>query len=130
MRLYCCVIALLLMACAHGKSTGPLVFDETTTPVMPTVVDPPPDTADLRAVRWHLLLAIESHALGQTQRAQEALDAAFGILADLDEHDALVDTAQAATLESAIEQAYLDLLPHLKDFSRQQPLAAAVRGKN
>ena len=57
--------------------------------------DPPPDTADLRAVHWYLLLAIESHALGQTQRAQEALDAAFGILADLDEHDALVDTAQA-----------------------------------
>ncbi|MCY4604802.1 MAG: LysM peptidoglycan-binding domain-containing protein [Gemmatimonadetes bacterium] len=116
MRLYCCIIALLFMACAHGKSTGPLVFDETTTLVMPTVVDPPPDMADLRAVRWHLLFAIESHALGQTQRAQEALDAARGILADLDEHDALVDTAQAATLESAIEQAYLDLLPHLKDF--------------
>ena len=116
MRLYCCIIALLFMACAHGKSAGPLVFDETTTLVMPTVVDPPPDMADLRAVRWHLLFAIESHALGQTQRAQEALDAARGILADLDEHDALVDTAQAATLESAIEQAYLDLLPHLKDF--------------
>ena len=116
MRLYCCVIALLLMACAHGKSAGPLVFDETTTSVMPAVVDPLPDTADLRAVRWHLLLAIESHALGQTQRAQEALDTAFGILADLDEHDALVDTAQAATLESAIERAYFDLLPHLKDF--------------
>ena len=114
MRLYCCIIALLLMACAHGKSPGPLVFDEAT-PVVPAV-DPPPDTADLRAVRWHLLLAIESHALGQTQRAQKALDTAFGILADLDEHDALVDTAQAATLESAIEQAYLDLLPHLKDF--------------
>ena len=114
MRLYCCIIALLLMACAHSKSTGPLVFDEAT-PVVPAA-DPPPDMADLRAVRWHLLLAIESHALGQTQRAQEALDVAFGVLADLDEHDALVDTAQAATLESAIEQAYLDLLPHLKDF--------------
>ena len=117
MRLYCCVIALLFMACAHGKSTGPLGFDEAD-PLVPADMsaDPPPDTADLRAVRWHLLLAIESHALGQTQRAQEALDAARGILADLDEHDALVDTAQAATLESAIEQAYLDLLPHLKDF--------------
>jgi len=118
MRLYCCIIALLLMACAHGKSTGPLVFDETDPVVSADMsADPPPDTADLRAVHWYLLLAIESHALGQTQRAQEALDAAFGILADLDEHDALVDTAQAATLESAIEQAYLDLSPHLKDFS-------------
>ena len=117
MRLYYCIIALLFMACAHGKSTGPLVFDEAT-PVVPADMsaDPPPDTADLRAVRWHLLLAIESHALGQTQRAQEVLDAARDILADLDEHDALVDTAQAATLESAIERAYLDLLPHLKDF--------------
>ena len=116
MRLYCCIIALLLMACAHGKSTGPLVFEETTTLVMPTVADPPPDTADLRAVRWYLLFAIESHALGQTQRAQEALDEAFGILADLDEHDALVDTAQAAMLGLAIERAYLDLLPHLDRF--------------
>ena len=128
MRLYCCVIALLLMACAHGKSAGPLVFDETTTPVMPTVVDPPPDTADLRAVRWHLLLAIESHALGQTQRAQEALAAAFGILADLDEHDALVDTAQAATLGLAIERAYLDLLPHLERFPADSPLPLLLEG--
>ena len=116
MRLYCCIIALLFMACAHGKSTGPLVLDETTTLVMPTVADPPPDTADLRAVRWYLHLAIESHALGQTQRAQEALEVAFGILANLDEHDALVDTAQAATLGLAIERAYLDLLPHLERF--------------
>ncbi|MDE2811334.1 MAG: LysM peptidoglycan-binding domain-containing protein [Gemmatimonadota bacterium] len=117
MRLYCCVIALLFMACAHGKSTGPLVFDEPDSVVPADMsADPPPDTADLRAVRWYLLLAIESHALGQTQRAQEALDAAWDILANLDEHDALVDTAQAATLESAIEQAYLDLSPHLKDF--------------
>ena len=117
MRLYCCIIALLLMACAHGKSTGPLVFDEATPVVAADMsADPPPDTADLRAVRWHLLLAIESHALGQTQRAQEALDAARGILADLDEHDALVDTAQAATLGLAIERAYLDLWPHLERF--------------
>ena len=128
MRLYCCAIALLLMACAHGKSAGPLVFDETTTPVMPTVVDPPPDTADLRAVRWHLLLAIESHALGQTQRAQEALAAAFGILADLDEHDALVDTAQAATLGLAIERAYFDLLPHLERFPADSPLNLLLEG--
>ncbi|MCY3668827.1 MAG: LysM peptidoglycan-binding domain-containing protein [Gemmatimonadetes bacterium] len=117
MRLYCCIIALLFMACAQGKSTGPLVFDETPPVVSADMsADPPPDTADLSAVRWHLLLAIESHALGQTQRAQEALDAAFGILADLDEHDALVDTAQAATLGLAIERAYLDLLPHLERF--------------
>lgn len=117
MRLYCCIIALLLMACAHGKSTGPLVFDEATPVVAADMsADPPPDTDDLRAVRWHLLLAIESHALGQTQRAQEALDVAFGILADLDEHDALVDTAQAATLGLAIERAYLDLWPHLERF--------------
>ena len=125
MRLYCCIIALLLMACAHGKSTGPLVFDEAT-PVVPAA-DLPPDTADLRAVRWHLLLAIESHALGQTQRAQEALDKAFGILADLDEHDALVDTAQAAALGLAIERAYLDLLPHLERFPPRQSLESSAR---
>ena len=128
MRLSCCIIALLLMACAHGKSIGPVVFDETTTPVMPAAAYPPPDTADLRAVRWHLLLALESHALGQTQRAQEALDAAFGILADLDEHDALVDTAQAATLGLAIERAYLDLLPHLERFPADSPLNLLLEG--
>ena len=126
MRLYGCIIALLLMACAHGKSTGPLVFDEAT-PVVP-VADPPPDTADLRAVRWHLRLALESHALGQTQRAQEALDAAFGILADLDEHDALVDTTQAAALGLAIERAYLDLLPHLERFPANSRLNLLLEG--
>lgn len=124
MRL-CCIIALLLMACAHGKSTQPLVFDE---PAPVTPADPPPDTADLRAARWHLLLAIESHALGQTQRAQEALDAAFGILADLDEHDALVDTAQAATLGLAIERAYLDLLPHLERLPADSHLNLLLEG--
>ena len=126
MRLYCCFIALLLMACAHGKSTGPLGFDEAT-PVVPAA-DLPPDTADLRAVRWHLRLALESHALGQTQRAQEALDKAFGILADLDEHDALVDTAQAAALGLAIERAYLDLLPHLERFPPDSHLNLLLEG--
>ena len=125
MRLYCCVIALLFMACAPGKSTGPLVFDEAA-PVIPA--DPPPDTPDLRAVRWHLLLAIESHALGQTQRAQEALDTAFGILADLDEHDALVDTEQAATLGLAIDRAYLNLSPHLERFPADSRLNLLLEG--
>ena len=127
MRLCCCVIALLLMACAHGKSTGPMVFDDEAVPVV-SVEDPPPDTADLRAVRWHLLLASESHALGQIQRAQESLDAAFGILADLDEHDALVDTVQAAALGLAIERAYLDLLPHLEHFPADSHLPLLLEG--
>ena len=129
MRLYYCVIALLFMACAHGKSTGPSGFDQ----VAPVVsvdrsVDPPPDRADLRAVRWHLLRAGESHALGQPQRAQAALAQAFGILADLDEHDALVDTAQAAALGLAIERAYLDLLPHLEDWPADSPLNVLLEG--
>ena len=127
MRLCCCIIALLLMACAHGKSTGPMGFDDGAVPVV-SVEDPPPDTADLRAVRWHLLFAIESHALGRTQRAQESLDAAFGILADLDEHDALVDTAQAAALGLAIERAYLDLLPHLERFPPDSHLNLLLEG--
>ena len=127
MRLCCCVIALLLMACAHGKSTGPMVFDDEAVSVVP-VEDSPPDTADLRAVRWHLLFAIESHALGQTQQAQESLDAAFGILADLDEHDALVDTVQAAALGLAIERAYLDLLPHLERFPADSHLNLLLEG--
>ena len=113
MRLYCGVIALLLMACAHGKSTGPLVFDDGAVPAV-SAEDPPPDTADLRAVRWYLLFAIESHALGQTQRAQAALDSAIGILASLDEHDALIDTTQAMRLGLDIEQTYLSLLPDLE----------------
>lgn len=129
MRLYCCVIALLVMACAHGKSTGPTAFDEAA-PVVSVELsaDPPPDRADLRAVRWRLLLASESHALGQTQRAQAALDSAFGLLADLDEHDALVDTAQAAALGLAIERAYLDLLPHLEHLPGDSPLNVLLEG--
>ncbi len=34
MRLCCCIIALLLMACARGKSTGPMVFDDGAVPVV------------------------------------------------------------------------------------------------
>ena len=127
MRSCCCVIALLLMACAHGKSTGPMGFDDEAIPVVP-VEDPPPDTADLRAVRWHLLFASESHALGQTQRAQESLDAAIGILADLDEHDALVDTTQAMRLGLEIEQAYLSLLPHLEHLPPDSHLPLLLEG--
>ena len=129
MRLCCCVIALLLMACAHGKSTGPgpMVFDDEAVPVVP-VEEPSPDTAKLRAVRWHLLFAIENHALDQTQRAQESLDAALGILADLDEHDALVDTAQAAALRLAIDQTYLGLLPHLENFPADSHLNLLLEG--
>lgn len=129
MRLYCCVIALLVMACAHGKSIRSTGSDEAA-PVVSVELsaDPPPDRADLRAVRWRLLLASESHALGQTQRAQAALDSAFGLLADLDEHDALVDTAQAAALGLAIERAYLDLLPHLEHLPGDSPLNVLLEG--
>ena len=127
MRLCCCVIALLLMACAHGKSTGPMVFDDGAVPVV-SVEDPPPDTADLRAVRWHLLFAIESHALGQTQRAQAALDSAIGILASLDEHDALIDTTQAMRLGLNIEQTYLSLLPDLEHLPPDSHLPLLLEG--
>ena len=127
MRLCCCIIALLLMACARGKSTGPMVFDDGAVPVV-SVEDPPPDTADIRAVRWHLLFAIESHALGQTQQAQESLDAAIGILASLDEHDALVDTTQAMRLGLEIEQAYLSLLPHLEHLPPDSHLPLLLEG--
>ncbi len=127
MRLCCCIIALLLLACAQSKSTAPRGFDDGAVPGG-VVADPPPDTADLRAVDWHLLLALESHALGQIQRAQEALDTAFGILADLDEHDALVDTARAAALGLAIERAYLDLLPHLDRLPADSHLNLLLEG--
>lgn len=127
MRLCCFVIALLLTACARGKSTGPTVFNDEAVLAV-SVEDPPPDTADLRAVRWHLLFAIESHALGQIQRAQESLDAAIGILADLDEHDALVDTTQATRLGLEIEQAYLSLLPHLEHLPPDSHLPLLLEG--
>ena len=54
--------------------------------------------------------------------------AAFGILAELDEHDALVDTAQAAALGLAIERAYLDLLPHLERFPPDSHLNLLLEG--
>ncbi|MXY82098.1 MAG: LysM peptidoglycan-binding domain-containing protein [Gemmatimonadetes bacterium] len=104
-----------------------MVFDDEAVPVV-SADDPPPDTADLRAVRWHLLFAIESHALGQTQRAQAALDTAIGILASLDEHDALVDTTQATRLGLEIEQAYLSLLPHLEHLPPDSHLPLLLEG--
>ena len=119
MRLYCCVIALLLMACAHGKSTGTfgLRRDDHTCHAYRYVCGSAAGYG--RSTRRSLALAPRyrkprswADPTGHKRPSTRLED----ILADLDEHDALVDTAQAATLESAIEQAYLDLLPHLKDF--------------
>lgn len=119
-------LALLLLACApwqKRENATLLDFDPTDPPA-----DAPTDFTDLRAARWHLLRAIEGQATDQAPRAQQDLDRAFRILADLDERDATVDTARAASLAVAIEKAYLNLLPHLERFSENSPLVLLLEG--
>lgn len=124
--LFSSFLSLTLLACAPWHKRENAVFDETE----PTDLsaNAPSDISDLRAARWHLLRAIEGQALDQAQRSQQDLDQAFRILADLDERDATIDTAQAASLGIAIEKAYLDLLPHLERFSENSPLVLLLEG--
>ena len=79
-----------LLACTPWHKRENVVFDETvateTATELPTETHS--DISNLRAVRWHLLRAIEEQALGLTQYSQQDLERAFRILADLDEHDA------------------------------------------
>ena len=119
-----------LLACTPWHKRENVVFDETvateTATELPTETHS--DIGNLRAVRWHLLRAIEEQALGLTQYSQQDLERAFRILADLDEHDTGVDTTQAVSLGLAIEKAYLDLLPHLERFSDDSPLVLLLEG--
>ena len=124
--LFSSFLSLTLLACAPWQQRESAVFDETAPTEYP--ITDTTDATDLRAARWHLLRAIEGQAIGQAQRSQLDLDRAFRILADLDEHDTTIDTAQAASLGVAIEKAYLDLLPHLENFSENSPLVLLLEG--
>ena len=121
---YC--LGLLLVACASGPKREDAVFDQAPKVDLPT--DAPSDSFDLRAARWFLLRAIEYQSLGQAQEAQKDLDHAFRIIADLDEHDSIVDTTEAANLGLAIEKTYLKLLPDLERFSENSPLNLLLEG--
>ncbi|MFT5089635.1 MAG: membrane-bound lytic murein transglycosylase D [Candidatus Latescibacterota bacterium] len=83
---------------------------------------------DLRAARWHLLRAQEAQALNRAVDAQRDLDLAFGILAELEASDTIVDTTRTEQLATAVEQSYLDLLPQLEHFSPNSPLVLLLEG--
>jgi len=83
---------------------------------------------DLRAARWHLLRAQEARALDRGADAQQDLDQAFRILAELEASDTIADTMRIEQLATAVEQAYLDLLPQLEHFSPNSPLILLLEG--
>ena len=123
-------LSLALVACAPWtRREGPTLVDLVATEdLLAAPAAAPTDVTDLRAARWHLLRALENEAHGQIARAQQDLDRAFRILADLDERDATVDSAGAARLAAAIEKAYLSLLPRLERFSEDSPLVLLLEG--
>ena len=123
-------LSLALVACAPwtGRENLTLVDLGATEDLVAAPAAAPTAITDLRAARWHLLRALESEAHGQVARAQQDLDRAFRILADLDERDAAVDSAGVASLAVAVEKAYLSLLPRLERFSEDSPLVLLLEG--
>jgi membrane-bound lytic murein transglycosylase D len=86
----------------------------------------------LLKARWHLLRAAEEEANGFFDQAQQDLDQAFAMLSEaeikLGKLDENVDPAVLSPLRLAVESAYLDLLPHIENFSPDNPLSILLQG--
>ena len=122
-------LSLALVACTPWtKRKNPILVAATAKDPATATATTPTNFTDLRAARWHLLRALENEASEQVVSAQQELDLAFRILADLDERDAAVDSTRAAGLAAAIEKAYLSLLPRLERFSEDSPLVLLLEG--
>ncbi len=123
---YGLLFSLLLTSCAvrHGGTNSSPAADE----VVRGDDLAAPENMDLRAARWYLLRALEAKSLKRSTDAQQDLDRAFAILADLDASHTAVDTARTTALATAIEEAYLDLLPQLEYFSANSPLVLLLEG--
>ncbi len=80
----------------------------------------------LLTARWHLLRAQEARVDGRFDDAQADLDAAFQAVTRLEDQGA--DESEVQPVLAAIEQAYLDLIPHLKQFSPDSPLVLLLEG--
>ena len=78
-------LSLALVACTHWtKRENPILVAATAKDPATATVTIPTNFTDLRAARWHLLRALENEASEQFVSAQQELDRAFRILADLD----------------------------------------------
>ena len=88
--------------------------------------------------RWHLFRALDDRTIGRYQDAQRELDAAFELLAVLEQDpQAEADSAAAGggeahveveKLGAAVEEAYLSLVPHVELFSPDSPLSLLLAG--
>lgn len=85
-----------------------------------------PADAGLLTARWYLLRAQEAQLDGRFEQAQEDLDAAYRAVTGLDVEE--VDEEETQPVLAAIEQAYLELIPHLKSFSPDSPLVLLLEG--
>lgn len=85
-----------------------------------------PLTNGMLGARWHLWRAQEARTGGQFEQAQQDLDQAYRILAELASEEGAEEEIQK--LASAIEQTYLALLPHLKYLSADSPLSLLLEG--
>ena len=86
--------------------------------------------------RWHLFRALDDRTIGRHQDAQQELDAAYELLAVL-EQDPHVESDSTAggsahieveKLGAAVEEAYLSLVPHVELFSPDSPLSLLLEG--
>ena len=86
----------------------------------------------LLKARWHLLRAAEEKANGFFDQAQQDLDQAFAMLSQaeikLGKLDENANPEVLAPLRAAVESAYLDLLPYIKNFSPDNPLSILLQG--
>ena len=84
----------------------------------------------IRAIQWHLLRAAEARNSALFSTAQRELDHAFSRLAQFDNEDDAhgVVNETADKLRRTVEQAYLNLLPHIENLSPESPLVLLLEG--
>lgn len=90
----------------------------------------------LLTARWHLFRALDDRTMERYQDAQRELDNSFKLLASLEQYPhAETDTSAANTahvevekLGTAVEEAYLSLVPNLELFSPDSPLSLLLAG--
>ena len=84
----------------------------------------------IRAIQWHLLRAAEARNSALFSTAQRELDHAFSCLAQFDNEDDAhgVVNETADKLRRTVEQAYLNLLPHIENLSPESPLVLLLEG--
>ena len=84
----------------------------------------------LRAARWRLLRALDESAAERHDDAREELDQAFHTLATVDDSPVLDGAlgdrdaqAEVDAMATAVERAYMGVLPHVEHLSPDSPLS-------